>query len=593
MDALVNQLSAEDKARIIKQIQAGEPLSDRDFCRLLPSQSEPRLYWPDKKSLRPPLSTLHNHQYFHAVPDSHEWQNQLIHGHCLSVLSILRTEEWKTKIDAAGGIKLVYIDPPFDVGTDFKLKHSIGPADRQNPFTPVAYNDRWSKHSGELLTLLYNCFSQVYEILAEDGSLYVHCDWRLSGVIRLMLDDVFGKDRHRNEICWSYNSRTMASQWFARKHDSIFVYSKGPNPIFNADAVRIPLKKESQSQYNQIDAEGRSYKKQSKGKRSYLNPLGQPCSDVWDIQLLGSRTAERLGYPTQKPLALLERIIKAASNEGDIVADFFCGSGVLAEAAHHLKRRWISSDLGSLAIQTTTKRLLRHSSEAQFVCSTCFETDHTAQMVEAHYGVSPQKTCIAVVDHPSLCLNRLQSILHASEHPSIVVLAYGYDSACLQWLNENRTVHNVSCKIIPKHQIQSPPKGDVFFMSALWPVAQMNQKENGISIELQDLICLDSTPQENAPFVVLDGQLYQNNSKKPHREQLTILWSDWIEGWSIDVPTSSGHQVLWQYFRPQNKADLCLQSPELALSQCPHFTLTIYDIFGHTHRRNIVLPYTH
>ncbi|MCH7792423.1 MAG: site-specific DNA-methyltransferase, partial [Planctomycetes bacterium] len=155
-----------------------------------------------------------------------------------------------------------------------------------------------------------------------------------------------------------FNTRTMTTPWFARKHNTLLFYSKTGGHIFNADAVRVPHRPESLVQYDRTDEQGRRYKQQSGDGRTYLNELGQPCPDVWDIQILGSRDTERTGYETQKPERLLERVIAASSAEGSLIADFFCGSGTTGAVAEKLGRCWIMADLGRFAIHTTRKRLI-------------------------------------------------------------------------------------------------------------------------------------------------------------------------------------------------------------------------------------------
>ena len=589
----MKHLSESDKSRIIQSIKAGTPLSETDVQLLMPEDSEPKLYWSKKRCRPLPESTLQYPSNFNSTDsdtNSH-WINQVFHGDCLSVLSVLGSKPLQDKIVNAGGIKLVYMDPPFDVGSDFKLKHSIGPSHQKTKFRPIAYRDSWSQHATELLNMLYSCFSHIHPLLAEDGTLYVHCDWRLSGVIRLMLDEVFGKAQLRNEICWRYNSRTMASQWFARKHDTIFVYSKGPSPIFNGDAVRIPHKPESKSQYNKMDAEGRFYKPQSNGKRSYLNPLGQPCSDVWDIQLLGSRTPERSGYPTQKPLALLERMIKASSNEGDIVADLFCGSGVLAEAADKLNRRWLVADIGSLAIQTTTKRLLSPTIDATFRRS---ETNSDRmiskdidwnKMLGLRLGLNTQ----IVVETKLVTVQRLQQIVTNFPKKDLIVLAINFDTECLQWAHKNRNKYSVSLKIIPRGQLYFQPKHPVFFMPALCAEIQSIQSQKGFQFSIRNLYFIDHHPQVNTPFTISQGHLYETSTKSQTANQLTQSWSDWIEGWSIDQPIHDEQNIIWHQFRTQNSRVLECKSPFLTGITQSHIVVTLYDIFGYTHRQRLTL----
>ena len=239
-----------------------------------------------------------------------------------------------------GVVDLIYADPPFCTGKDWG-----------------EYDDRWASDD-TYIAFMRERLIEMKRLLKPTGSIYLHCDPTMSHYLKVLMDAVFGRAQFRNEIVWSYNSRTMTTKWFAKKHDVILFYARAHQDMrFYPDAVRIPYRPESIVQYNQTDAKGRRYKAQSGGKRTYLNETGQPCPDVWDIQLLGSRDKERTGYPTQKPIALLNRIIAASSNPGDVVLDPFCGSGTACVAAARAGRRWIGIDASPDAIRIAEERL--------------------------------------------------------------------------------------------------------------------------------------------------------------------------------------------------------------------------------------------
>lgn len=286
------------------------------------------------------------------------WRNKIFWGDNLQVMSHL-LREFRGKVD------LIYIDPPFDSKADYLQTISLrgkSITNRQSNFEEKQYTDIWN--NDEYLQFMYERVSLIRELLSDSGSLYLHCDWRVSSYIRIILEEIFGATNVLNEIIWTFNSRTMASDWYARKHNNIFFVRKTSDHYFNGDAVRVPHNPDSEAQYNKVDEDGRRYKAQSGGGRTYLNPLGQPCPSVWEIQLLGSRDPERLGYPTQKPEKLIERMVLASSKPGGIVADFFCGSGTTQIAAQKLGRRFIGADINLGAINTTTKRLLDYLAEA-------------------------------------------------------------------------------------------------------------------------------------------------------------------------------------------------------------------------------------
>ena len=287
---------------------------------------------------------------------STDWNNKLIHGDNLAVLESLHHGMFREEIEKQGGLKLVYIDPPFDVGTDFPIEIAIGEkrvAKKSNRIEKIAFRDKWGKENEPFESMLEKRLRLIHSLLADDGSLYVHCDYRTSAVIRLMLDAIFGQDCFLNEIIWSYKSGGVSKSFFARKHDTIFFYCKNrAKVLFNTQYYRSYQAKK----YNYNPKYPELWDEEK--KQWYHNAI---CRDVWDdIKIIGTETGqqERLSYPTQKPEALLERIIRASSNEGDLVADFFCGSGTLPVVAEKLGRKWIAADLGTFAVHATRKRLL-------------------------------------------------------------------------------------------------------------------------------------------------------------------------------------------------------------------------------------------
>lgn len=248
-------------------------------------------------------------------------------------------------------IDLIYIDPPFfsnrtytQIWGDDNEVRSFGDIFQDGMFSYLAW----------LNARLW----EMKRVLKPTGSIYVHCDWHASHYIKCEMDKIFGYDNFRNEIVWSYNTRTMSTSWFARKHDVLLLYAKTHSMLFNTDDVRVPHRPESLVQYDRVDANGKRYKQQSGGKRTYLNEKGQPCPDVWDIQILGSRDPERIGYPTQKPEALLERVIKASSPPGGVVCDAFMGGGTTGAATIKLGRRFIGCDISRVAVSVTASRMI-------------------------------------------------------------------------------------------------------------------------------------------------------------------------------------------------------------------------------------------
>ena len=329
--------------------------------------------------------------------------NQLIWGDNKLVMSSLLK-------DYAGKIDLVYIDPPFDTGADFSQRVVVG--DQSVTKLPSileehAYRDTWGARPDSYLSMLYTRLQLIYELLSDNGLLFVHIGSNVSHLVRLLLDVTFGPDSFRNEIIWKRTSSHTGTRTLGTIHETLFLYSKGEDWTWNVQYV--PYEEEYVEKYYRYeDEDGRKWASgdvaaagpgparrfrgelrdppagshwrfsQEKidrfvesGKiyftkagfprlKRYLDEMpGMPLQDVWtDIQPVVSWSKERVGYETQKPIELISRIIRLASNPGDLVGDFFAGSGTTAVAAEGLDRRWITCDLGRFAIHTARKRLL-------------------------------------------------------------------------------------------------------------------------------------------------------------------------------------------------------------------------------------------
>lgn len=287
------------------------------------------------------------------------WRNKLIWGDNKLVMESL-LESYSNKID------LIYIDPPFAVGSDFSLVVPVGDEQvtkESSIIEEVAYRDTWGKGEESYLSMIYSRLRLLRSLLSETGSIYIHLDWRLSAQIRILCDEIFGVENFQREIIWKMSAasgfKAMVDN-FVRGHDTILFYSKSKKKTFNRQFREYD--NDQLKRFTKKDEDGRLYKPITKTRRIYLDESqGVPIPDVWD-DIANFQTVvnspEILGYPTQKPEALLRRIIEASSNEGDLVADFFCGSGTTLAVAEKLGRRWIGSDLGRFAIHTSRKRML-------------------------------------------------------------------------------------------------------------------------------------------------------------------------------------------------------------------------------------------
>lgn len=288
-----------------------------------------------------------------------DFRNMLIWGdNKLVMAGLLR--------DHRGKIDLVYIDPPFDVGADFTMNVPVGDGKEtlgkdQSILEAVAYRDMWGRGTDSYLHMTWERLALMRDLLSEKGSIYIHCDWRMDSLLRQVMDDVFGSTAFRNEIIWFYpNSGLKArSRKFHQVHDVLLVYTKSDTFVFNPQREPFEDGKPKLQPLRKFNSKTKKADvvRGPDGKILYKEVEDKLATSIWRIPMLNIGN-ERLGYATQKPEALLTRIIKASSNEGDIVADFFCGSGTTGAVAEKLGRRWIMADLGRFATHTSRKRMI-------------------------------------------------------------------------------------------------------------------------------------------------------------------------------------------------------------------------------------------
>lgn len=377
-------LSENEKRDVIKYLEAGKPLPEKYRFLLFDDDREVELVWNGKtnevtNTVLPFQTIEHIDEPRSEIKKSAQmdlfdisgrqikgWTNKLIWGDNKLILSSLKNGPMRKEIEAQGGLKLIYIDPPFDVGADFSMNIEIGDESftkQPSVIEEVAYRDTWGKGADSFIAMIYERLKLMHDLIADDGSIYVHCDWRVNSYIRQVLDEVFGSKNFRRDIVWVMSAaagyKGLVNN-YVRGHESILYYTKNSNFIFHK-----PFKEYSEAQlkrFTKIDESGRRYKPITKTRRIYLeDSSGVPISDVWDdianFQTIVN-SPEIVGYPTQKPIRLLERIIKTSSDEGDLVADFFCGSGTTLAVAEKLGRKWVGSDLGRFGIHTTRKRMI-------------------------------------------------------------------------------------------------------------------------------------------------------------------------------------------------------------------------------------------
>jgi adenine-specific DNA-methyltransferase len=291
-----------------------------------------------------------------AAPEM-PWANRLIYGDNLLAMAALLAGDENTP-SLRGKVDLIYIDPPFDSKADYRTKVTLPGVEIEQKPTVIeqfAYSDTWSDGTASYLAMITPRLILMRELLADTGSIYVHLDWHVGHYVKLVMDEVFGKNNLINEIVWCYTRPAAPNQQnFSRVHDSIYWYSKGTKYKFNSDDVRIPYSAASLARAGYAGTAS----KMTGGAGVQLKDEGKIPEDWWEIYALKGNSQEYTAYATQKPSKLLDRIIKASSDEGDIVADFNCGSGTTAAVAEKLGRKWITTDIGKPACMVTRKRLI-------------------------------------------------------------------------------------------------------------------------------------------------------------------------------------------------------------------------------------------
>jgi len=462
------ELTETEKREILQCLEDGKPLDDKFRFLLFGDKREVELVWNGKTSevcnVVLPFQVIEQvdeprieegvkrktDEMFDFMQDDRGrqlkgWTNKLIWGDNKLILSSLKNGPMREEIEKQGGIKLIYIDPPFDVGADFSMDIEIGDetfTKQPNILEEIAYRDTWGKGADSFIAMIYERLSLMHDLLADDGSIYVHCDWRLTAFMRMVMDEIFGKNNLINELIWRRANNKVSTKKASIIHDTIWHFSKLESYTYNLQFH--DFREEYLDQKYTYEENGRRYRLQSmygkgqgpaakfgdriidppgglhfrwtqeridqaikdgiiyfgkdgKGKPQYKDFLdtkqGIPLQTIWtDIPDVNSQALERLDYPTQKPEALLERIIKASSNEGDIVADFFCGSGTTLAVAEKLGRKWIVSDLGKFAIHTTRKRMIgiQRKLKEEGKDYRAFEILNLGKYERAHYiGVNP------------------------------------------------------------------------------------------------------------------------------------------------------------------------------------------------------------
>jgi adenine specific DNA methylase Mod len=533
------------------------------------------------------------------------WHNRLIWGDNKYIMASLLEE-------FAGMIDLIYIDPPFATGADFSVKMTLGDAEwtkEPSAIEDKAYRDTWGQGLDSYLKMMYERLIVMRELLSDTGSIYVHLDWHVGHYVKLLLDEIFGKDKFINEVIWHYRRWSNVSNTFQKMHDLLLFFSKNDNYIFNVqyqvyshpEWIEDTVRGFEDGKLVRLKDEKGNYIK--RGKEN----IGVPMHDVWeDINFIGPTAGERLKFPTQKPEALLERIIKASSNEGDLVADFFCGSGTTGAVAEKLGRRWIMADLGRYAIHTTRKRLLgidnckpfvvqnlgkyerqywqgvtfkKRSDEQmpiyeyiQFILK-LYNAEPLTGMLHIHGKKGKHFVHVGAVDAPVTLteINEGMDEVKQAGQKALDILGWEWEMGLHDVVEKTAKESGIHLRLlsIPRDVMdpRAAEKGDIVFYELAYLEVDVKPaaKDGRFVVELKDFAIpnLDLIPQE-----------FRDKIKK---------WSDYIDYWSVDWDWNEDtFHNMWQSYRTRKERKLELTSDAHKYeNRGDHkIMIKVIDIFG-------------
>lgn len=646
------KLNDADKTRIIELIKAGEKLPKEDIYKLFSDEEDVFLFWNGRKedvtNIALPFHSIEHIDEPRKEADRQQtslfetdfrgrqlkgWTNKLIWGDNKLILSSLANGPLREEIEKEGGLKLIYIDPPFAVGADFGFDIQINgetAEKKQNIIEEIAYRDTWGKGISSFLSMLHNRLRIIESLMAETSIIYIHLDWRMIHFVKLAADDTFGGKNFMCNIIWKRitSGRKAASNKWLAVDDIMLVYTKGDFKLktqyqgysdeyikrfsFDDDDGRGPyfwdnIGTYSQERLNKLETDGRiRYPENPNAKPRMKNYLwegkGVVIDNIWtDISPVNSQANEDTQYPTQKPEALLERIINSSSNEGDLIADFFCGSGTTAAVAEKLNRKWIATDLGRFAIHTTRKRMIgvqrelqekgkdfrsfeilnlgkyerqffmddltngaRKSKEDLYV-NLILEA-YKARRIEGHKTLHGSKAGrfvnVGPLDVP-VTQSRLLDIFEECKqklYTQVDVLGFEFEMGLtpqfIQELKEKGVA--ITLKYTPKDVFdkRAVEKGQARFYDVAYLNAEIHQKGKTVHIELTDFVThytqediedIQKSMRPGSKVVIEDGQIIKVEKDKNGiitRNVLTENWFDWIDYWAIDFNYEDKKEII-------------------------------------------------
>lgn len=617
------KLSDNEKRDLIRLIEAGEIIPEKFRFLLFEKKNQIELTWKGKSDEitnvvlpfhvvehvdEPRTETVKMIQEsfdFSSGRQIDGWSNKLIWGDNKYILSSLKNGPMRDAIEKEGGLKLIYIDPPFDTAADFSIEVNIGEKQyhkKQNALEHIAYSDTWGDGEDSFLSMIYERLILMKSLLSSDGSIFVHCDWRLNSSLRLVMDEVFGN--YINEIALCYTGPTNQKKNFPKKHDTILYYAKdNENYTFNVEETRVDYKKSNLST-GKSSLAGRA---DDEILLKY-DDRGKQIEDYWTDIRTGSHIPKGIrniagNYPTLKDTKLLERIIKVASNEGDLIADFFSGSGTLAEVAEKNNRKWICSDLGKFAIHTTRKRMIttQRNLKKEDKSWRSFEVLNLGKYQTEHYlndgkverDINKKNLQLKKErDFEKLIIDAYQATkinsfktLHAKKGDVFVSIGPVNQPISRKFCDEviNECLKNkitkveilgfetemnlfpiitqeanskglrLNYKTIPMEVFPDIPGEGIFYDPAYIEVIP-HIKKNKLSVELLHFKvfysdtknAMEELPNNKTRIYVKDGEIIESKNKngKIEHKNLTENWHDWIDYWSVDFDFESKKEII-------------------------------------------------
>ena len=624
-----NNLSEKEKNQVITLIKEGKIIPKELLYKMAKDDEDVFLFWNGRdervtnvilpfhsiEHIDEPRKELQNLSLLDLLDDRGRqqkgWSNKLIWGDNKLILSSLVNGPLKEEIKKEGGLKLIYIDPPFAVGADFSIDIKLNGNEvtkKPSIIEEVAYRDTWERGISSYLNMMYERLKLMYDLLAEDGSIYVHCDYRVNSYIRIILDDIFGKDNFRNEIVWCYRRWSAQSKIFQNSHDYLLWYSKENDYIWNQPFEKYA---DNAAHFTGKDDKGK-YRWQYLGGKKYKLYLkeGTRMKDWWeDLPYINSMAHERLNFPTQKPEILLKRIITAFSNEKDLVADFFCGSGTTCAVAEKMGRKWIGADLGRFAIHTTRKRIINVQRQLKKenkpyrafeilnlgkyerkyflgINTNLSEEEQKKQLDQKQeqyinlilegykakkikefktlHGQKGQRfVFVGPIDFPvtKAIIEDIYKECQEKLITNVDVLGFEFEMGLKPYIEQemNEAGVNLKLKNIPREVFdrQAVEKGQVKFYDVAYLEIEPILTNNKLQVKLKDFITTftqddlteieQSLNRGRSKVVIEEGNIVKLTKDKDgilKRETLTKDWKDWIDYWAVDFNYQNKKEII-------------------------------------------------